>query len=251
MRKCGLLLGLWLISTAFRFELGFNFGFFPSRLPLWDPGSRFWLDFCSSIPSSRGTGGLELTFDLWCASWWLKIQECKDCSHGNHGSPVDFHGLEIQDCRPNLCLLNTDHSHSMIKVSFQSFDSIPVGMLDSESRISGLSVVSGEKGLAQELWWETKMEHGHVGRCPLCETYEIQRILRRQEACLTRNRNTIISLTDRVQTQEETRDIEAAFMMETLHSQKYKIEELQAECAALRQMVEGLVRINSTTHSIS
>jgi len=139
----------------------------------------------------------------------------------------------------------------MIKVSFQSSDSAPVGMLDSKGRIAGISVVSGKKGLARVLWWETKMEDGHVGRCHLCETSETQRILRRQEACLTRNRNTIISLTDGVQTQEETRDTEVPFMIETFHSQKRQIEELQAECPALRQMVDSLVRINSTAHSMA
>jgi hypothetical protein len=77
----------------------------------------------------------------------------------------------------------------------------PVGMLESDNRIVGLSVVSSEKGLAQVLCWESKMEHGHAGRCPLCETTEIHIFLRRQEDYITDNRNSIFSLTGRVHSQ--------------------------------------------------
>jgi hypothetical protein len=103
------------------------------------------------------------------------------------------------------------------------------------------SVGSG-RGNLQVLCSAFRMDHLHSGRCPLCETTNIHKVLRRQEDLITDNRNLIFSMTSRMHSQEETRNNEYAFILETLHSQKRQIESLQAECVALHQMVVNLVR---------
>jgi hypothetical protein len=95
------------------------------------------------------------------------------------------------------------------------------------------------------------MEHGHSGRCPLCETTENHRVLRRQEDYITDNINSMFSLIGRMHSLEEVRDSKVIFIMETLHGQKHQIKILQAKCVALQPLIVGLVRNNSTTHSIT
>jgi hypothetical protein len=61
---------------------------------------------------------------------------------------------------------------------------------------------------------------GISGRCPLCETIEIHRVLRRQEDYITNNRNSIFSITSRMHSQEEARNYEVTFILKTLHKSK-------------------------------
>jgi hypothetical protein len=89
-------------------------------------------------------------------------------------------------------------------------------MLVCETRLASLSVVSGDKGFIQVLCWDIKMDHGNFRRCPLCETTEIHRVLRRQEDYITDNRNSIFSITGRMHSQEEAINFEVTFIMETL-----------------------------------
>jgi hypothetical protein len=97
------------------------------------------------------------------------------------------------------------------------------------------------------LCWDPVMEHGYARRFPLCETSKIQIILRMHEAYIVGNKTSIASFTYIMQSQEANRDTKVTFLMETLHHWKQQIEELQVECAALKQTTICLVRINSTT----
>jgi hypothetical protein len=68
---------------------------------------------------------------------------------------------------------------------------LPEGMLErgqvsSYDRVLALS--SGKRFL-QVLCSAIRMDHGHPGRCPLCEITDIHRALRRQEDYITDNKN--------------------------------------------------------------
>jgi hypothetical protein len=41
------------------------------------------------------------------------------------------------------------------------------------------------------------MAHGHVGKCPMCKTFEIQRILRRHKALIAGNKTSIASFSNK------------------------------------------------------
>ena len=66
---------------------------------------------------------------------------------------------------------------------------------------------------------------------------------------ITYNRNSIFSITSRMHSHEKARNFEVTFIMETLHNQMRQIEYLQAECYALRNLVMGLVRNNTSANS--
>jgi hypothetical protein len=61
---------------------------------------------------------VELNQPLICgASWWLINLGMQGCSHGDCGSSVDFHVLEIQDCKAKPVSTQHQWFRSMIKVN--------------------------------------------------------------------------------------------------------------------------------------
>jgi len=86
------------------------------------------------------------------------------------------------------------------------------------------------------------MDHVHSRRCPLYETTDIHRVMRRWEDCITNNENMIFSIIGRMHSWEETRNNEYSFILETLHNQKTKIQALQAKCATRQRIVANLVK---------
>jgi hypothetical protein len=87
-----------------------------------------------------------------------------------------------------------------------------------------------------------KIGHEHPWRCPPCETVDIHKALRKQENYIINNKNLIFSVTSRMYSQEEAKNFECVFIIETIHSQKRKIKELQVESVALRPLVVSLAR---------
>jgi hypothetical protein len=77
------------------------------------------------------------------------------------------------------------------------------------------------------------MDHLHLGDAHCVKPLIFTEFMRRQEDFITDNRNLIFSIIGRMHSQEENRNNEYAFILETLHSQKRKIESLQAECVSL------------------
>jgi hypothetical protein len=68
-----------------------------------------------------------------------------------------------------------------------------------------------------------KMDQEHSRICPFCETIDIHRVLRTHEDFIIKNENLIFYITSRMNSQEETRNNENAFILGTLHIQKRKI----------------------------
>lgn len=139
--------------------------------------------------------------------WWLDNSGLWGPSR-IRGFPIGLSGLCCIALLQRYMLLHWPPTiiSNLLKVSIPSSIFAPEGMLEYVNRIAGLSVVRGEKELKQVLCWETKIEHGHFGRCPLCETTEIHKVLRSQETYNTDNRNSIFSLTDRMHSQEDCQE---------------------------------------------
>jgi hypothetical protein len=95
------------------------------------------------------------------------------------------------------------------------------------------------RGISQVLCSAFRMDHLHFGRCPLCETINIHKALRRPQDFIIDNKPWIFSITGRMHSQEEQRNV---FILETLHNQKSQIESLQAECVTLQQMILNLAK---------
>jgi len=83
------------------------------------------------------------------------------------------------------------------------------------------------------------MEHKHPRRFPLCKTTNIHRFLRGHEEYINDNRNSIFIITSMMHPQEEVINTKFSFILETPHNQKRQIEELQAKCDSLQQLIVG------------
>jgi hypothetical protein len=102
-----------------------------------------------------------------------------------------------------FCSLVQNCKRLVLSLSLLLCYSFSEGMLESKQIVgyARLLVVGRGKVFFQVLCSVISMDHGHPGRCPLCETTNIHRALRRQEDYITDNRNSIFSITGRMHSQ--------------------------------------------------